>query len=86
MTQEMDLKLAGVVLGLWNGAVTFGGWRGSGPWRGECPPVLEKKTRAAVSSPATFAWEKMDFCFRCVVSIEAELNLLSEDYKATAFI
>lgn len=52
---------------------------GEGPPReAERPPVLEKKTRAAGSSPATFAWEKMNFCFRCVVSIEAELNLLSE--------
>lgn len=56
--------------------------RGPAPSEAQRPTVL-KGENSTVGLHGHFTSEEIDLAFWCVVSIEAGLNLLSEDYKAT---
>lgn len=60
-----------------------GNERGPGTEPGTAPCCVEGREEQPPSFSGHFTWEKIDLAFPCAVSIEAGLNLLSKDYKAT---
>lgn len=78
---EADSSL-GVSQALSRGLNMHLGTQGSAPSEAQRPTVL-KGENSTLGLSGHFTSEKIDLAFWCVVSIEAGLNLLSKDYKAT---